>query len=146
MGGPKWIIDACDKIQGQITSGANSVAQQASITALQYGSSKIKFMINTFLKRRNLLYKLINKIPGFKTNLPDGAFYFFPDISYYFGKKIKGHIINNSNDFSIFLLEKANVAIVDGSSFGAEKCIRISYATSTKKIIEAMSRIRNVLL
>lgn len=142
MGGPKWLMDACDKIQGQTTSGANCIAQKASITALESEPIKIKFMIDSFCNRRNIMYDLLHKIPGFKTNLPQGAFYFFPDISYFLGNTIKGYKINNSDDFSMFLLEVAHVASVGGKSFGDKNCIRLSYSTSEEKLIEAMGRIK----
>jgi aspartate aminotransferase len=145
MAGPKWIMDACDKIQGQMTSGANCVAQRASITALEANPSEIQFMIDSFHKRRDLVYNLLKEIPGFKTNLPDGAFYFFPDISYYFGKEIKGHKINDSDDFAMFLLEVAHVASVGGVSFGDKNCIRFSYAAAEDKLIEAMRRIKEAV-
>lgn len=145
MGGPKWIIEACDKIQGQTTSGSNCVAQRASIVALEADSSEIQFMINSFEKRRNLVYNLLKNIPGFQTNLPSGAFYFFPNISYYFGKTIKGYTINNSDEFSNFLLNFAHVATVGGLSFGDRNCIRLSYATEENKLIKAIKRIQNVV-
>lgn len=145
MGGPKWLIDACDKIQGQTTSGANCIAQRASITAIQSDPIKIKFMIDSFLKRRNLIYPLLKEIKGFQTNLPEGAFYFFPDISYFFGKKIKGYNIQNSNDFVLFLLEVANVATVSGKAFGNKNCIRFSYSLSEEKLITALKRIKNAV-
>lgn len=145
MAGPKWIMDACDKIQGQMTSGANCVAQRASITALEADPSEIQFMIDSFHKRRDLVYNLLKEIPGFKTNLPDGAFYFFPDISFYFGKELKGHKINDSDDFAMFLLEVAHVASVGGVSFGDKNCIRFSYAAAEDKLIEAMKRIKEAV-
>lgn len=145
MGGPKWLIDACDKIQGQITSGPNSIAQRASIIALESGNSKVQFMINSFKKRRDLVFNLLKQIPGVKTNLPKGAFYFFPDISYFFGKTIQKVKIQNSTDFIFFLLEKANVASVSGDCFGENKCIRLSYAIAEDKLIEAIRRIKLVL-
>lgn len=145
MGGAKWLMDACDKIQGQTTSGANCVAQRASITALEADPLKIRFMIESFHKRRNLVYSLIKDIVGFQTNLPEGAFYFFPNISYYFGKVIKGYTIRNSNDFSLFLLEVAHVASVGGEAFGEGNCVRFSYAAPEDKLIEAIKRIKKSL-
>ena len=142
MGGPEWIAKACTKIQGQITSGANCIAQRASITALEAPVSKIKFMIDTFKERRKLIISLINEIKGFKTPEPEGAFYVFPNISYFFGKTIKGHKIKDATDFSLFLLEEALVATVTGDAFGNPDCIRISYAASETQIEEALKRIK----
>ena len=130
LGGPKWLSDACDKIQGQMTSGANCIAQMASITAIEADPSAINYMIDGFKKRRELVYNLVHEIPGFKVNKPAGAFYFFPDVSFYFGKTIQGHAINNSDDFALMLLEKAHVATVGGVCFGDSNCIRLSYAAS----------------
>ena len=134
IGAPDWIARACNKMQGQITSGANCIAQQATITALESPPEKIKYMIDAFKERRKLILELIAEIPGFKTNQPQGAFYVFPDISYYFGKIIKGTTINTASDFSMYLLEKANVATVTGEAFGNPNCIRISYAASEEAI------------
>lgn len=145
LGGPKWLTDACDKIQGQMTSGANCIAQKASITAIEADPSVINYMIDGFKKRRELVYNLLNEIPGFKVNKPAGAFYFFPDVSFYFGKTIQGHKITNSDDFALLLLEKAHVATVAGVCFGDSNCIRLSYAASEKDLIEALKRIKNTL-
>ncbi|MDY3317343.1 pyridoxal phosphate-dependent aminotransferase [Riemerella anatipestifer] len=142
---PQWLASACDKIQGQVTSGANTIAQIASITALEMQPSELQPMIDKFKERRNLAHQLISEIPGFKCNLPKGAFYLFPDISYYFGKTLGDTTINNSDDFAMFLLEKAHVATVGGVSFGDTNCIRLSYATSDEQIIEAMKRIKETL-
>ncbi|MDY3350985.1 pyridoxal phosphate-dependent aminotransferase [Riemerella anatipestifer] len=142
---PQWLASACDKIQGQVTSGANTIAQVASITALEMQPSELQPMIDKFKERRNLAHQLISEIPGFKCNLPKGAFYLFPDISYYFGKTLGDTTINNSDDFAMFLLEKAHVATVGGVSFGDTNCIRLSYATSDEQIIEAMKRIKETL-
>ena len=145
LGGPKWLSDACDKIQGQMTSGANCIAQMASITAIEADPSAINYMIDGFKKRRELVYNLVHEIPGFKVNKPAGAFYFFPDVSFYFGKTIQGHAINNSDDFALMLLEKAHVATVGGVCFGDSNCIRLSYAASEEDLIEALKRIKNTL-
>ncbi|WP_434575306.1 pyridoxal phosphate-dependent aminotransferase [Riemerella anatipestifer] len=142
---PQWLASACDKIQGQVTSGANTIAQIASITALEMQPSELQPMIDKFKERRNLAHQLISEIPGFKCNLPKGAFYLFPDISYYFGKTLGDTTISNSDDFAMFLLEKAHVATVGGVSFGDTNCIRLSYATSDEQIIEAMKRIKETL-
>ena len=145
LGGPKWLTDACDKIQGQMTSGANCIAQKASITAIEADPSVINYMIDGFKKRRELVYNLLHEIPGFKVNKPAGAFYFFPDVSFYFGKTIQGHKITNSDDFALLLLEKAHVATVGGVCFGDSNCIRLSYAASEEDLIEALKRIKNTL-
>ncbi|MFT5076753.1 MAG: aspartate aminotransferase [Polaribacter sp.] len=145
IGGPDWIARACNKMQGQITSGANCIAQRATITALESPPSKIQYMVDAFKERRQLILNLIADIPGFKANIPQGAFYVFPDISYYFGKTIKEVTISSASDFSLFLLEHANVATVTGEAFGDPNCIRISYAASDENIIEAMARIKNAL-
>ncbi len=145
IGGPKWIAEACNKFQGQITSGANSIAQRATITALEAPVSKIRFMIDEFHKRRDLVLQLLSEIDGFKLNVPEGAFYVFPDISSFFGKTLKGIPINNASDFSIYLLEHANVATVTGEAFGNDNCIRISYAASEQELREAMARIKAAL-
>ena len=146
IGAPDWIARACNKMQGQITSGANCIAQQATITALESSPEKIKYMIDAFKERRKLILGLLEEIPGFKTNQPQGAFYIFPDISYYFGKIIKGTTINTASDFSMYLLEKANVATVTGEAFGNPNCVRISYAASEEAIKEACKRIKKALV
>ena len=146
IGAPDWIARACNKMQGQITSGANCIAQRATITALESSPEKIKYMIDAFKERRKLILGLLVEIPGFKTNQPQGAFYVFPDISYYFGKIIKGTTINTASDFSMYLLEKANVATVTGEAFGNPNCIRISYAASEEAITEACKRIKKALV
>jgi len=145
IGGPDWIARACNKMQGQITSGANCIAQRATITALENPPSKIQYMVDAFKKRRTLILNLLAEIPGIKSNEPEGAFYVFPDISYYFGKTLDGMTISSASDFSLYLLEKANVATVTGEAFGDPNCIRISYAASEKDIIEAMKRIKEAL-
>ena len=145
IGAPELIAKACNKMQGQITSGANCIAQRATITALNTPISEIKYMIDEFYKRKNLIINLLSEINGFKLNDPQGAFYVFPDISFFFGKKIKNKTINNSTDFAFFLLEEANVATVSGEAFGNKNCIRISYAASEKEIIEAVKRIKSAV-
>ena len=145
IGAPELIAKACNKMQGQITSGANCIAQRATITALNTPTSEIKYMIDEFYKRKNLIINLLSEIDGFKLNNPQGAFYVFPDISFFFGKKIKNKVINNSTDFAFFLLEEANVATVSGEAFGNKNCIRISYAASEKEIIEAVKRIKSAV-
>lgn len=142
---PTWLAKACEKIQGQMTSGANTMAQKASIVALETDPSEYRFMIDEFKKRRDLVFSLIKNIPGFKVNYPKAAFYFFPDISFYIGKKLNGTLIKNADDFAMFLLENAHVGTVGGVSFGNPNCIRFSYATSEKDLIEAMKRIHEFL-
>ena len=145
IGAPELIAKACNKMQGQITSGANCIAQRATITALNTPISEIKYMIDEFYKRKNLIINLLSEIDGFKLNDPQGAFYVFPDISFFFGKKIKNKVINNSTDFAFFILEEANVATVSGEAFGNKNCIRISYAASENEIIEAVKRIKSAV-
>lgn len=145
IGAPEWIARACNKLQGQVTSGANCIAQRAVITALTESPNKISNMVKEFKNRRNLIIKLLNEIDGINCNIPDGAFYVFPDISHFFGKKIGESQIKNATDMSMFLLENSLVATVTGDAFGNGDCIRISYAASEKQIIEAISRIKKVL-
>lgn len=145
IGAPESIARACNKMQGQITSGANCIAQRATIAALNAPVNKIQFMIDEFHKRRDFILGLLGEIDGFKLNVPEGAFYVFPDISSFFGKTIKGQKINNASDFSLLLLEYANVATVTGEAFGDPDCIRISYAASNDQIKEAVKRIKEVL-
>ena len=145
IGAPEWIARACNKVQGQVTSGANCIAQRAVITALNENPEKIKYMVDEFESRRNLILELLGNIIGFNCNVPDGAFYVFPDISFYFGKNINGFEIKNASDMSMFLLEKALVATVTGDAFGNPNCIRISYAASKEQIIKAVDRIKAAL-
>jgi len=145
IGAPAWIAKACNKLQGQVTSGANAIAQRAVITALEAPVSKIDYMIEAFHQRRDLVLKLLGAIPGFKLNVPEGAFYVFPDISEYFGKTLRGKTISNASDFSLYLLEEAGVATVTGEAFGDSNCIRISYAASEDSLKEAIRRISEAL-
>ena len=145
IGAAEWIAKACNKMQGQITSGANCIAQRATITALLEPVSRIQYMVDEFNHRKNLIIELLSQIKGFKLNQPNGAFYVFPDVSFYFGKTIDGTTINNASDFALFLLEKAYVATVTGEAFGNEDCIRISYAASETSIKEAVKRIARIL-
>ncbi|WP_299338454.1 pyridoxal phosphate-dependent aminotransferase [uncultured Psychroserpens sp.] len=145
IGGPEQIARACNKMQGQMTSGANCIAQRAVITALNEPPSRVQFMVDEFKVRRKLILGLLNDIEGFKTNEPEGAFYVFPDVSYFFGKTLKGQKIENATDFSLYLLEHANVATVTGIAFGNPDCIRISYAASQEQIIEAIKRIKEAV-
>ena len=145
MGAPEFIAKACTKMQGQITSGANSIAQRATIAAVEANPESIKFMVTEFHKRRDLVVKLLSEVKGIIINNPDGAFYVFPDISYFFGKTLKGTTINNADDFSMFLLSEANVATVTGDAFGNPNCIRLSYATSEDLLTEAIKRIKDAV-
>ncbi len=146
IGAPEYIARACNKMQGQITSGANCIAQRATITALNESPERVQFMVDEFKKRRDLIISLLNDIPTFKNNMPEGAFYVFPDVSYYCGKTLRGKLIKNAVDFSFYLLEEALVATVDGEAFGNPDCIRISYAASQAEIIEAIKRIKAALV
>ncbi|MFT4575816.1 MAG: aspartate aminotransferase [Polaribacter sp.] len=145
IGAPEWIAKACTKMQGQITSGTNCIAQRAAITAVLAPVSKIQFMVDEFKTRRDMVLDLLGQIEGFKLNIPDGAFYVFPDISAFFGKTIKGKKIKTADDFSMLLLEEANVATVTGDAFGAPNCIRMSYAASVEQLQEAIRRIKEAL-
>lgn len=145
IGAPEWIAKACNKMQGQITSGTNCIAQRAAITALKAPAEKIQYMVDEFKNRRKLIIELLRAIDGFRINEPDGAFYVFPDVSAFFGKIYQGHSIQNATDFALFLLEKAHVATVTGDAFGDPNCLRISYAASEAQIREAMRRIAKAL-
>ncbi|MGB0366805.1 MAG: pyridoxal phosphate-dependent aminotransferase [Flavobacteriaceae bacterium] len=145
IGAPEWIAKACNKMQGQITSGANCIAQRATISALEAPVSNIQYMVDEFQSRRKLIIELLSAIPGFRINEPEGAFYVFPDVSHYFGKTMKGKTINDASDFALYLLEEAHVATVTGDAFGNGDCIRISYAASVDNIKEAIARIAKAL-
>ena len=145
MGGPQWLSDACNKVQGQITSGANSFSQKAATFALQTKLPETELMKTAFLKRRDMVLQLLQEIPGVKVNLPLGAFYIFPDISAYFGKKSDKMEINNATDFCDYILQEAFVAVVSGAAFGADECFRISYAASEAELKEAVARMAKVL-
>lgn len=145
IGAPNWIAKACTKMQGQITSGTNCIAQRAAIAALDAPVNKIKYMVDEFESRRKLIINLLKEISGFKLNEPKGAFYVFPDVSSFFGKILKGKHINNASDFAIYLLEEANVATVTGDAFGSPNNIRISYAASNENIINAIARIKKAV-
>jgi aspartate aminotransferase len=145
IGAPEWIAKACNKMQGQITSGTNCIAQRAAITALKAPVSKIQYMVDEFKNRRQLIIDLLRAMDGFNVNEPDGAFYVFPDVSSFFGKTLQGHTIANATDFALYLLEKAHVATVTGDAFGDPNCIRISYAASEDQIKKAMGRVAKAL-
>lgn len=142
---PEWLAKACDKIQGQMTSGANTVAQRASIKALETNPQEFAFMIQEFRKRRDLVFDLMSEIKGFKVLLPKSAFYFFPDVSFWLGKTVNNQKIDDADQFAMFLLENALVGTVGGVSFGSPECIRFSYAASETDLKEAMTRIRSFL-
>jgi len=145
LGAPEAIARACNKMQGQITSGANCIAQRAVITALEASPTKVQYMIDEFKVRRDLILGLLKDIDGFTCNTPEGAFYVFPDVSAFFGKTLNGTLIKNATDFSLYLLEAALVATVTGDAFGNPNCIRISYAASQDQIIEAINRIKKAV-
>ena len=145
IGAPEFIAKACTKMQGQVTSGANSIAQRATITAVDADPKVLNKMVAAFKNRRDLVVSLATAIPGLKINIPDGAFYLFPDVSSFFGKTLRGKLINNADDLSMYLLSEANVATVTGDAFGNPNCIRISYATSEELLTEAFKRIAEAL-
>ncbi|RZJ67234.1 MAG: pyridoxal phosphate-dependent aminotransferase [Flavobacterium sp.] len=145
IGAPEFIAKACTKMQGQVTSGANSIAQRATITAVDADPSVLNEMVSAFKGRRDLVVKMIQDIPGMKINVPDGAFYAFPDVSSYFGKTLRGKLIKNADDLSMYLLAEANVACVTGDAFGNPDCIRLSYATSEEQLVKAFTQIKEAL-
>jgi aspartate aminotransferase len=145
IGAPEFIAKACTKMQGQVTSGANSIAQRATIAAVEADPKVLNYMVEAFHSRRDLVIGLIKEIPGLKINVPEGAFYVFPDVSHYFGKTLRGTLIKDANDFSMYLLAEANVATVTGDAFGNPDCIRFSYATSEELLKESLRRIKEVL-
>ncbi len=142
LAGPKWLVNACEKMQGLFTSGANSISQMAGIAALEGTQEPVETMRKSFHKRRDLILGLLNEIPGLKTNVPDGAFYVFPDISAFLGKSANGKIINSAEELCFYLLDEAGVATVSGTAFGMSQSIRISYATDEQSIITAVSRLK----
>ncbi|MCE9538517.1 MAG: pyridoxal phosphate-dependent aminotransferase [Bacteroidetes bacterium] len=145
IGAPLWISQACEKMQGQFTSGTSSISQMAALEAVKASPSVTYEMRDAFKKRRDLVLELLKEIPGIKSTVPDGAFYIFPDISYYFGKSYNNYHIKNSNDLSMFLLEEGNIALVSGDAFGDDNCIRFSYATSEERLIESVKRVKEAL-
>jgi aspartate aminotransferase len=142
---PKWIASACNTLQGQYTSGPNSVAQKAAEAAYTGDQSFVKEMQVAFLRRKKLVVELARQIPGFKVSEPQGAFYIFPDAGYYIGKSYEGRKIENSGDLALYLLEVGHVACVGGGAFGAPSCIRLSYATSDENLVKAYDRIKEAL-
>lgn len=145
IGAAKWIADGVEKLQGQVTSGTNSIAQKATVAALNGTLEPSKEMAKAYHRRRDLVVGLLKEVPGFRTNVPEGAFYAFPDISYYYGKSDGTTTIANSDDFAAWLLNKAYVATVAGSGFGAPNCLRISTAASDESLVEAVQRIKDAV-
>lgn len=145
IAGPKWIASACNKLQSQYTSGTCSVAQKAAEAALTGDQQCVEEMRLAFLRRRNLVIELCQSISGMKLNVPEGAFYLFPEVSSYFGKSFNGRTIENAGDLAMYLLEEAHVATVGGAAFGAPECLRFSYATSDENLVDAMGRIKRAL-
>ena len=145
MAASKELAAACDKLQGQITSGTSSISQRAALAAYEEGLASVNEMKEAFRKRRTIVYDLLSAIPDVKVNLPDGAFYFFPEVKSYFGKSHNGSVINNAEELCLYLLNEAHVSTVTGEAFGNENCIRISYAASEDQLKEAMSRIAAAL-
>jgi aspartate aminotransferase len=145
IGAPKNIAAACEKIQGQFTSAASSIAQKAAEAALTSNMQPTLDMKEAFLRRRNLIIGQMREIPGWKINQPEGAFYVFPDVSYYFGKSFEGKKISNATELCMYLLYHGRVSLVTGTAFGDGNCLRCSYAASDEKIIEAVSRIKEAL-
>ncbi len=145
MAGPKWLSDACNKVQGQVTSGAASFSQEAAAVALRAEKTEALAMKVAFLRRRDLIISYLKDMPGIKVNQPQGAFYVFPDVSHYFGTSNGNVLINNADDFAEAMLTEAHVGTVSGSAFGNDQCIRISYAAADNDLIEAVSRIKNCL-
>jgi aspartate aminotransferase len=145
IGAPKWIADACNKIQGQFTSAPCAVAQKAAEAAVLADPSEVRYMIDAFKKRRDFVLARLAAMPGVKINTPEGAFYAFPDIAELYGKSWSGGAINDSSDFAMYLLEEAHVAVVAGEAFGDPNGIRISYAASMEDLEKAMDRIENAI-
>ncbi len=145
IGAPLWIAKACNKLQGQFTSGVCSIAQKAALGALKGTGESQKIMKAAFLRRRDMICGMLNEIKGLKVRVPQGAFYVMPDITYFIGKTDGSTTIKSSDDLALYILDKAQVAVVAGSAFGAPECIRLSYATSDENITEAVSRLRDSL-
>jgi aspartate aminotransferase len=145
IGAPLWIAKACNKLQGQFTSGVSSIAQRAALAAISGKDNSVNEMKIAFQRRRDLIYKLLKEIPHMKVNFPQGAFYIFPDISYFLRKSDGDTVVKNSDDLAMYLLDKAQVAVVGGDAFGSPECMRISYATSDNLLIEAVKRIKEAL-
>jgi aspartate aminotransferase len=142
---PKWVADGSNKVQGQLTSANCSISQRGALAAITGDLKPTKEMVEQYRKRRDLVYNLLKEMPGVKANYPQGAFYFFPDVSYYYGKSDGERIIQNGDDFCMYMLEKGHVSLVPGSAFGEEKCVRLSYAASEKDLTEALARMKKAL-
>ncbi|MEQ8362416.1 MAG: pyridoxal phosphate-dependent aminotransferase [Cyclobacteriaceae bacterium] len=145
IGAPKWIVNGSIKVQGQITSANSSISQRAALAAVSGDLTPTLKMVEEYKRRRDIVYKLLKEIPGIKANYPQGAFYFFPDVSDYYGKSDGTTTINNGEDFCMYVLDKAHVSLVAGSAFGEDKCVRLSYAASEKELVEALKRIKETL-
>ena len=145
IGAPEWIAKGANKMQGQITSANCGIAQRAAFTALTSDLEPTRKMADAYLKRRSLVHGLLSELPGVKTNMPEGAFYFFPDVSAYFGKRFGEQVINNATDLCMYILENAHVSLVTGEAFGAPSCVRLSYAASEEQLKEAIRRIGEAL-
>jgi aspartate aminotransferase len=142
---PKWVADGCNKVQGQVTSANCSIAQRAALAAITGDITPTNEMVAEYRKRRDIVYNLLKEIPGVKSNYPQGAFYFFPDVSAYYGKSDGSVTIKNGDDFCLYMLEKAHVSLVPGGAFGDESCVRLSYAASEKDLREALKRLKDTL-
>jgi len=142
---PKWIADGAAKVQGQLTSANCSISQRGALAAIVGDLQPTKKMVEEYRKRRDIVYQLLKEIPGVKANYPAGAFYFFPDVSAFYGKRFNGKVIANGDDLSLFLLETAHVSLVPGGAFGDENCVRLSYAASESELREALKRMKDAL-
>ncbi|MCO6359648.1 pyridoxal phosphate-dependent aminotransferase [Roseivirga pacifica] len=145
IGAPLWLAKACNKIQGQFTSANCSIAQRAALTALTTDLAPTQEMAKEYLRRREMVKELLDEIPGVKTNVPQGAFYFFPDVSAYFGKSDGTTTINNASDLAMYILDNAHVSVVTGEAFGDPDCIRLSYAASEENLRKAIAQIKEAL-
>ncbi len=145
IGAPKWIADGCNKVQGQITSANCSISQRGALAAITGDLGPTQKMVDEYRHRREVVYKLLKEIPGVKANYPQGAFYFFPDVSYYFGKSNGQMTIKNGDDFCLYMLETGHVSLVPGGAFGDDRCVRLSYAASEKELAEALKRMKDSL-
>jgi aspartate aminotransferase len=142
---PVEIAKAVEKMQGQFTSGGTGIAQRAALAGIAGDQTTSREMTEAYLRRRNLVMDLLKDIPGIKTHVPEGAFYFFPDVTAFFGKSAHGYTVNNADDLCLYLLAVANVSLVTGSAFGAPNCIRLSYAASDEELVEALKRMKKAL-
>ncbi|HCM77355.1 MAG TPA: aspartate aminotransferase [Cytophagales bacterium] len=145
LAAPKWIANGSIKVQGQLTSANCSISQRGALAAITGDLAPTLKMVDEYRKRRDIVYNLLKEIPGIKANYPQGAFYFFPDVSHYYGKSDGKNTIKDGEDFCMYILDKAHVSLVAGGAFGEEKCVRLSYAASEKELVEAMKRIKDAL-